>query len=173
MRQVGLVAIQQRLEPESARDLSGLERRLAALVEEGWAGFPGDLPTLVAFPKDTGTLLAFAEDGDLLTATGSRGGGAGPGAAAPVGGPPAPPHPTGDTIRALFLERAAPRAHQGVRASSSGAFARRYGCYLVAGSGVFPDHRLEDGEARLLPGPRRLQHQLPLRAPRPGGGRAR
>jgi len=152
MRQVGLVAIQQRLEPEEYADLSRLERRLAALVEEGLGQLPGDLPTLVAFPEDTGTLLAFAEDGDLLTAHGEL--------AAAVRAL-ALRHLWGalrlrltrrvSTIRALFLERAA-RAHQAY-VELFGGLARRYGCYLVAGSGVFPDHRLEDGQARLLPGP--------------------
>lgn len=151
MRQIGLVAIQQRLDAQEYADLSRLERRLAALVEAGLRQLPGDLPTLVAFPEDAGTLLAFADDGDLLTA---------PKELAGAVRALALRHLWGitrlrltrrvSTIRALFLERAA-RAHQAY-VELFGGLARRYGCYVVAGSAVFPDHHLERGQARLLPG---------------------
>lgn len=151
MRQVGLVAIQQRLDPEEYADLSRLKRRLAALVEAGLRRLPGDLPTLVAFPEDAGTLLLFADDGDLLTAQKELAGAVRALALRHLWGM-ARLRLTRRvrTIRALFLERAA-RAHQAY-VELFGSLARQYGCYLVAGSAVFPDHRLDHGQARLLPG---------------------
>ena len=152
MEQIGLVAIQQRLDAHDYANLSHLEQRLASLIEEGLRQLPGDLPTLVAFPEDAGTLLAFADDGDLLVRA--------KGLAAAVQAL-AMRHLWAlvrtrlaarvSTVRALFLERAA-RAHQAY-VELFGGLARRYGCYVVAGSAVFPDHDLEGGQARLRPGP--------------------
>ncbi|HEY8530719.1 MAG TPA: nitrilase-related carbon-nitrogen hydrolase [Limnochorda sp.] len=151
MEQIGLVAIQQRLDAHDYADLSRLDRRLGTLIEEGLKQLPGGLPTLVAFPEDAGTLLAFADDGELLRKANDL---------ADAVRALAMRHLWGlarvrlaarvRTVRALFLERAA-RAHQAY-VELFGGLARRYGCYVAAGSAVFPEHVVEGGRAQLRPG---------------------
>lgn len=151
MRQVGLVAVQQRLEAAEYADPARLQRQLGSLLEAGLRQLPDGLPVLAAFPEDAGTLLVFVDDAEILRAQRELS------AAAQA---LARRHLWGlartrlrrrvSTIRALFLERA-PAAHQAY-VEIFGGLARRYGCYLVGGSAVFPPHRLEGGIATLAPG---------------------
>ncbi|BAS27271.1 carbon-nitrogen hydrolase family protein [Limnochorda pilosa] len=146
------MAVQQRLEAADYADLARLERRLGALLGSGLRRLPGDVPVLAAFPEDAGTLLGFAEDRELLEGRGQL---------ASAVRALARRHLWGvartrllrrvSVIRALFLERA-PTAHRAY-VELFGNLARRYGCHLVAGSAVFPDHRLHEGVPELLPGP--------------------
>lgn len=151
MRQVGLVAVQQRLEAAEYADPARLQRRLGALLEAGLRELPDGLPVLAAFPEDAGTLLAFVEDGEILRTRRELSAAARALARRHLWGlARARLRHRVSTIRALFLERA-PAAHQAY-VELFGGLARRYGCYVVGGSAVFPRHRLEDGVAALASG---------------------